>query len=455
MGKTRNTGFSNNAIQYNSGSIAFTSGSTTRMFISASGNVGIGTTNPTSKLSVSGSIESLIESTYEGGQLILRGNTYRYNLDNYSGSLRFFRENDSDGSAGIVHMFVSSSGNVGMGTVTPVSKLEINDTNNIPLRFGDIAAAPSSQTAGYIGMSTSAYNGTNGDLVLYPRTSATSKILLMGGNVGIGTTSPGSLLSLEKAKAGSGVESLDMLTLRITGTTAIGDALNIKFLNGVNTNIATISALLGADNVAYGTLTFSIRNYTTDSVVESMRISNRGNLLIGTTSEATESNLILGAKGVDEGGQLTMQRGTNWTYATHLDNFQNQFRLLYGTNTGTTGVNFTVFHLSGNYSFSGSNVSDRRLKNNINSLSFNALEKISQLTTKSFNMKDNPDVLRYGFIAQEVQEVIPDIITGTESEDDVLGLDYNGVLTVAVKAIQELKADNDALKTRIETLENK
>jgi hypothetical protein len=39
-------------------------------------------------------------------------------------------------------------------------------------------------------MSTSAFSGNNGDLVLYPRTSATSKILLMGGNVGIGTTNP-------------------------------------------------------------------------------------------------------------------------------------------------------------------------------------------------------------------------------------------------------------------------
>jgi hypothetical protein len=60
--------------------------------------------------------------------------------------------------------------------------------NGIPLIIQDISAAITGQTAGYIGLSTSAFSGNNGDLVLYPRTSAASKILLMGGNVLIGTT---------------------------------------------------------------------------------------------------------------------------------------------------------------------------------------------------------------------------------------------------------------------------
>ena len=62
--------------------------------------------------------------------------------------------------------------------------------NGIPLIIQDISAAITGQTAGYIGLSTSAFSGNNGDLVLYPRTSAASRILLMGGNVGIGTPSP-------------------------------------------------------------------------------------------------------------------------------------------------------------------------------------------------------------------------------------------------------------------------
>ncbi len=85
-------------------------------------------------------------------------------------------------------MTLSNNGKVGIGITSPTTKLEILDANSVGLRFGDIASTPSSQTAGYIGMSTSAYSGNNGDLVLIPRTSATSNILLMEGNVGIGMT---------------------------------------------------------------------------------------------------------------------------------------------------------------------------------------------------------------------------------------------------------------------------
>ena len=75
-------------------------------------------------------------------------------------------------------------------------KLEVNDTNGIPIRFQDISAAITGQTAGYIGMSDSSFSGRNGDLVLYPRTSAASNILLMGGNVGIGASSPSQKLEV-------------------------------------------------------------------------------------------------------------------------------------------------------------------------------------------------------------------------------------------------------------------
>ena len=74
------------------------------------------------------------------------------------------------------------------GLMTLSDGASINDGNGIPVKIQDIAATPSSQTAGFIGMSTSAYSGRNGDLVLFPRTSDVCKILLMGGDVGIGTT---------------------------------------------------------------------------------------------------------------------------------------------------------------------------------------------------------------------------------------------------------------------------
>jgi hypothetical protein len=69
-------------------------------------------------------------------------------------------------------------------------------------------------------------------------------------------------------------------------------------------------------------------------------------------------------------------------------------------------------------------------------------------------MTDNQNLLRYGFIAQEVQEILPDLINGIETEDTYLGLDYNGVLAVAVKAIQELSTKNTTLEARLAALES-
>lgn len=70
--------------------------------------------------------------------------------------------------------------------------------------------------------------------------------------------------------------------------------------------------------------------------------SVQGILALGTTSTSTEANLFLGAKGTSEGGQLVLQKGTSQTYAAHLDNYLDQFRVMYGTDTGSTGVALTI-----------------------------------------------------------------------------------------------------------------
>lgn len=75
-----------------------------------------------------------------------------------------------------------ASGNLGVGTSSPSAKLTVQDANGFPIRFGDIASAPASQTAAYIGISTSALSGFNGDLVLVPRTSAAGSVVFYTGN---------------------------------------------------------------------------------------------------------------------------------------------------------------------------------------------------------------------------------------------------------------------------------
>jgi len=57
-----------------------------------------------------------------------------------------------------------------------------------------------------------------------------------------------------------------------------------------------------------------------------------------------------------------------------------------------------------------------------------------------------------GFIAQEVQPHLPDVVTGTDGKGD-MGIDPTGIMAHIVRAMKELKDENDALKARITTLE--
>jgi len=103
-----------------------------------SDNVGIGTTSPSSPLTVAGTIESLPVSTTEGGDLRLRaatGKSYRYTIDNYSDNLRFIRQDESSGGNGQVRMFINSSGDVGIGTSSPAYKVDVDGDVNITGNF--------------------------------------------------------------------------------------------------------------------------------------------------------------------------------------------------------------------------------------------------------------------------------------------------------------------------------
>jgi hypothetical protein len=96
--------------------------------------------------------------------------------------------------------------------------------------------------------------------------------------------------------------------------------------------------------------------------------------------------------------------------------------------------------------------SDIRLKENINTIE-NALDKVMNLRGVTYNWKDRfngGDAVRLGFIAQEVQEVIPDLVT---NNGEYLGVQYKDVPALLVEAIKELasgehKYSNTYLQTQ-------
>ena len=112
----------------------------------------------------------------------------------------------------------------------------------------------------------------------------------------------------------------------------------------------------------------------------------------------------------------------------------------------------------GDYIFYGSNVSDRDRKDNITTVTGTSLDKITKLVPKTYNWKATDDgktptdKIFTGFIAQEVNEHLPSLVTGTDGQKN-MAIDYNGLLAHAVKAITELSAEVETLKTKVAALE--
>ena len=121
--------------------------------------------------------------------------------------------------------------------------------------------------------------------------------------------------------------------------------------------------------------------------------------------------------------------------------------LTLANNTSGSHANKLTLTKEGNISVAGSGLSDRDLKDNIATVTTTALDKIKQLVPKTYTWKtyDNNRTFT-GFIAQDVKEVLPILVSGTDGEKN-MALDYNGVLAYAVKAITELSAEVDTLKT--------
>ena len=107
----------------------------------------------------------------------------------------------------------------------------------------------------------------------------------------------------------------------------------------------------------------------------------------------------------------------------------------------------------------GSNVlyqsySDYRLKENVADLT-GALDRINNLQPKTFNYINAPEFTNEGFIAHELQEVVPQAVSGEKdgmNEDGTpkyQGVDHSQIVPLLVGAIKELKAEVETLKNQI------
>jgi len=114
--------------------------------------------------------------------------------------------------------------------------------------------------------------------------------------------------------------------------------------------------------------------------------------------------------------------------------------------SGGTDV-FTFNMQTGNFTATGDveSNSDERLKENIETIE-NALNKVSNMRGVYFDMKAKPGVRKVGLIAQEVEKVLPEVVSTDSEGDNIKSVAYANVVGLLVEAIKELKNEVDQLK---------
>jgi hypothetical protein len=189
-----------------------------------------------------------------------------------------------------------------------------------------------------------------------------------------------------------------------------------------------------------GRLVFATTADGGSSPTERMRIRQDGVVLIGQSSSAFvgSGNTVVGHSLVGDGrlfsstnsnGAASFNRNTSNGTAVSLRR--------EGIEVGTISVTTTATA----YNTS----SDYRLKQNVEPM-VGGLAKLNSLAPKTFEFKAEPNVKVDGFIAHEVQAVVPQAVNGEKDGEEMQGLDHSKLVPVLVAAVQELSAKVAALE---------
>jgi hypothetical protein len=185
-----------------------------------------------------------------------------------------------------------------------------------------------------------------------------------------------------------------------------------------------------------------------------MRIGQNGNVSIGTTGSTVRLDVLAGSQ-----------------VATRIVNTSTDDLIaVKGNSGGSSGsamyvmpMRFGDDTLRGSIYWNGSTVaynttSDYRLKENITPYT-GALDKLSQLKPVTYNFLDKPNTVLEGFIAHEVQDVVPNAVSGVKDEEDsdgkplYQGLDTSKLVPLLTAALQEAIAKIETLEAKVAALE--
>jgi hypothetical protein len=463
------------------------------------GNVGVGINNPGSTLVIRGDnyvvansgrslggIDILTTSSPGtggyGGAISLGANgsgraaiaTVQGTSDNDNQGLAFFTHGSTGASDSVERMRINSDGNVGIGTNNPTSftgytTLDINSASDggfllvrSPSVTGDFHA---DQFTGNV------FLGTRTNSALVFRTNTTERMrITSGGNVGIGTTNP--LGPLEVRAANRTISSDGILQVNSNNSQASDLGGSISF-GGVyqSSSVTEWASVSGRKENSTsgqygGYLVFGTRPHL-GVITERMRITPGGFLkasndttYAGISSSYHEMRTNANTRVVafsNKSATLTEDNGILIQFAAASPNNTTARFIVAEDTTATRFVvysNGNVQNQNGSY---GTIASDIRLKENIVSAT-PKLDDLLKLNVVNFNLIGNEEK-HIGFIAQEMQEVFPSFVHKTDTREydedgnvisgleDALGVKVGMEFAILVKAIQELKSENDTLKS--------
>lgn len=416
-------------------------------YSAVSGNVGVGIANPSSKLHVMGDLQ--IGGSDTG---LIR---FRNQADNDHASLGILNgglvlsAHSAANAATHEHLFIANSGNVGMGTIVPLGNLHLsssegdtklileadtdddNEDDNPIIVFkqdGGIEESAIEQTHNELHIKNSISSGGGlvfdvGDTNGYENATEAMRIVPTG-KVGVGTASPTEKLDIQGNVAHSGQlrsrgpnyafawmkfaehEWGNSTILGAGGNTILGGG-EFAWTAQPNFTPQDEKLVLGSDSHI---VFFTNTQGGWDDRKNVMNLMNSGRVGINTDAPSTD---------LDINGQLRIR----------------------DIPAGSTSQ-WLVRDDDGNVRVQAS---DLRLKKNIVSIE-NSLDKVLALDGKYFDWKENGrrDI---GFIAQEVEIILPELVS--ETDDGYKALNYPQITAVLVNAVKELKKENDVLQKQI------
>ena len=456
------------------GDINFKSYNTTIMHIDGGNNrVGIGITSPASTLHLDAS----------GGAVIRLQRT----SSNVNNKLELSHDG-TDGTITSTNDLILTATNVGIGDTSPFAKLHVEDTGwSSGAPYGTVAyiqggatndanwghlllsqSGTTTDTGGRLAFGANGENpiagirakykgATYGDLAFSTRpsggTNTERMVIDSSGNVKIGDAAT----DITSKLTVSGNASSDVATFMYDG--AAGTYFDIDC--GAANNTVTLRA--DARSGSFPPLAF------TTGGSERMRIHSSGKLTVGSTPSqsngvieanytgnaftlwlTTTAQNYLGFESTESGGQAWSFRtaGTGTYGSANGD-------LLFVNGTG--GIFMRFDQSAGTVEGDFNDTSDIGLKKNIKDTT-DGLAELLKLKARKFDWKDKDKRNNVnGFIAQEVETVLPDEVVGDDYDEKKpehgnKSINTSGLLAVAVKAIQEQQEQIETLKKEVEEL---